>query len=100
MFIFEWILKHLSVILMASSYPGSLDSFTTKVDKVDDVDDDHMNEVQNSIVAIQTELGTDVAGSKTNLKDRLAVSIADDGAMRQGTSVRTRTPRYDRLSSP
>jgi len=71
---------------MASSYPGSLDSFTTKTDKVDLVDDDHINELQNSVVAIETELGTDPAGSVTDVKTRLAKIIADSGAIKQGTS--------------
>jgi hypothetical protein len=71
---------------MAASYPDSLKLFQTKTDKVDLVDDDHINDVQNEIVAIETELGTDVAGSETDLKTRLAVSIANDGAVAKDTS--------------
>jgi len=71
---------------MASTYPATLDTFTTKTNKEDFVDADHMNDVQNAIVATQTELGADVAGSRTDLKTRLAQSLADNGAMRNGSS--------------
>jgi hypothetical protein len=41
----------------------------------------HHNTQDTEILAIETELGTDVAGSKTNLKTRLAISLADDGTL-------------------
>jgi hypothetical protein len=71
---------------MAASYPSSLKSFTTKTNYVDLVDASHVNDLQDEVVAVETELGTDVAGSATNLKTRLAVSIADTGAVQRGTS--------------
>lgn len=37
------------------------------------------NDLAAAMVAVQTELGTDPAGSKTDVKSRLAVSIANDG---------------------
>ena len=64
---------------MASAYPAALDSFTDKQNDQDDVDASHVTDLQNSIVAIQTELGTDPAGTATDLKTRLAVSINDNG---------------------
>lgn len=42
---------------MSASYPGSIKSFTTKVDTSDDVLAADMNDVQNEIVALETELG-------------------------------------------
>ena len=72
---------------MAASYPGALKSYTVKTNKVDLVDAAHMNSVQEEIVAAQTELGTDVAGSCTDLKTRLYVCIGNDGAVRQGTTL-------------
>lgn len=66
-----------------SVYPGSLDSFSTKVDKVDRYMAAHMNDVQAAIVAAETELGTNPAGSAADLKTRLAVRIADDGKIKQ-----------------
>lgn len=71
---------------MAASYPGSIKTFTTKTNKVDLVDADHINDLQLEVTAIETELGINVAGSKTDLKTRLAVSIADDGAIQKGTA--------------
>jgi hypothetical protein len=40
------------------AYPATIDSFTTKVDNVDDVLASHMNAVQTAIVNIETEFGT------------------------------------------
>lgn len=71
---------------MAASYPGAIKSFTTKTNKVDLVDAAHINDLQLEVSAIETELGADVAGSETDLKTRLFVSIDNDGALRKGTS--------------
>lgn len=56
---------------MPASYPGAIKSFTTKVDGVDDVLAAHINDPQLEITAIETELGTDPAGTYTNVKTRL-----------------------------
>lgn len=66
------------------AYPGSLDSFTTKVDGVDDVMAAHMNDVQAAVVAIETELGTDPAGSATDLVTRLANAMNAAGYVKGG----------------
>jgi hypothetical protein len=55
---------------MASSFPGAIDSFTTKVDGVDDVMAAHVNDLQDAVVAIQTELGVDPAGSDPDVVTR------------------------------
>ena len=73
---------------MASSYPGALDSFTTKTDQVDIVAAAHINDMQNAIVATQTELGTDPAGSLTDITTRLAVAIAGDGLLAFASATR------------
>jgi len=70
---------------MAADYPGSLVSFTTKSDGVDWVLAAHINDIQNEIEAIETELGTDVAGSMTDLKTRLAVVMNDNGTLKAFT---------------
>lgn len=57
------------------TYPGAIDSFTTKVDDVDDVLAAHINDLQDALVNTQTELGTDPAGSATDLKTRLANAL-------------------------
>lgn len=64
---------------MASSYPGALDTWTDKTDAVDDYLAAHINDLQNAVEAVQTELGTDPAGSLATLKLRLAKSISDAG---------------------
>ena len=44
------------------AYPSSLDSFSTKVDNVDDVNAADINNVQTAVVAVETKIGT---GSST-----------------------------------
>lgn len=56
---------------MGTLYPGALDGFSTKVDAVDSVIAQHINDPQDSIVAIETELGTDPAGTFATVKLRL-----------------------------
>ena len=72
-----------------STYPGTLDSFTTKEDAVDLYMAAHMNAAQAAIVAVEGELGTDPAGSAADLKTRLAIRIADDGKIKQPQQVVT-----------
>ena len=69
---------------MAAAYPSGVKTFTTKTNKVDLVDADHINDLQLEVVAIQEELGTDVAGSAATLKIRLAVNTAADGGIVSG----------------
>lgn len=61
------------------AYPASLDSFTTKTDGVTDVVAAHVNDLQTAIVNIETELGTDPAGSATDTKTRLSRSLSAAG---------------------
>jgi hypothetical protein len=68
------------------SYPSSLDAYTPKTDGVDEVLAAHVNSLQDSVVAIETELGTDPAGSLTDLKTRLAVSLSNAGLLRFAAS--------------
>lgn len=63
---------------MASAYPGAVDSFTTRSNG-QVIDASHINDLQAAVVATQTEMGTDPAGSAATIKARLAVSLADDG---------------------
>jgi hypothetical protein len=41
---------------MASSFPSSIKAFTTKVDGVDDVQAAHINDLQDEVAAIETQL--------------------------------------------
>lgn len=63
---------------MPASYPGAIKTFTAKTG-ADVVASSHMNDVQLEVNAIETELGVDVAGSRTDLEDRLLQSLATDG---------------------
>lgn len=67
-------------VIMA--YPSTVDSYTAKTDGVDHVLAAHVNTLQTSVVAIETELGTDPAGSVPDVKTRLAVSHDDAGNLR------------------
>lgn len=69
------------------AYPASLDSFTTKVDGVDTYYAAHVNDIQTAIVNVETELGTDPAGSATDLTTRLAKSLAGDGSLNFAASA-------------
>jgi hypothetical protein len=70
-----------------SDYPGALDNWVTLTDKEDLAEQSDINKMKAAIEAVQTELGVDVAGSKTNLDARLDQCIAENGAMRSGTSM-------------
>ncbi|RJP53634.1 MAG: hypothetical protein C4583_04410 [Anaerolineaceae bacterium] len=56
---------------MSSVYPSALDSFMSNTDGVDDNLAADVNELQDGIVAVQGELGTDPAGTYSTVKDRL-----------------------------
>lgn len=71
---------------MSSTYPTSIIAFTTKTNRVDLVDAAHVNSLQDEVVAIETELGSAVKGTATDLKTRLARSLANNGDLRNGTS--------------
>jgi len=63
------------------AYPAALDSFTTKTDGVTEVLAAHVNDLQAAVVNIETELGTDPAGSLTDVKTRLLKSISAAGLL-------------------
>lgn len=67
-------------------YPNDIWVPVDKTNKVDLVDAGHINDLQDHAAAIETELGTLIKGSAADLKTRLAVSLANDGAVAKGTS--------------
>jgi len=78
---------------MTTNYPGALDTFTTKVDGIDDVMAAHVNELQTDVVAIETELGTLPKGSYADVKTRLDNMIADNPpALDDLTDINAPTP--------
>jgi uncharacterized protein (UPF0333 family) len=71
----------------ASNYPASLDDdIPVQSAKKDLADKSLINRIVNSIIAIETEIGTDVAGNLTDLVTRLANMMNDNGALNQGSS--------------
>ena len=65
---------------MAADYPGSIKSFTTKTDGVDDVEAAHINDMQLEITAIETELGINPAGQYAKYTTNAGQSIPDTTA--------------------
>jgi hypothetical protein len=72
-----------------SQYPTAIDSYTTKVNHIDVYEDDDINKLQNSVIALQTYVGVNPQGSKSTLSARLAVMMATNGAFAQGTAFPT-----------
>ena len=67
-----------------TGYPAALDTDTTQeTDSSTTARADVPNDHAAAIVAIETELGTDPAGSKTDVKTRLAVALDNDGTLKQ-----------------
>jgi hypothetical protein len=48
---------------MAATYPGAIKSFQTKSNFTEIVDSSHVNSIQDEVVAIETNLGTNIATS-------------------------------------
>ena len=69
-----------------SDFPTSLDSWVSLTDKEDLAEVSDINKIKAAILAVQTELGTDVAGSLTDLVTRLDYIQNSDGAVQKGTS--------------
>lgn len=64
---------------MPSNYPGSLDTFSARTDNVDDVMSTDVNQLQEAVLAVETELGANVAGPSTDLAFRLSLSLFEAG---------------------
>ena len=67
----------------SSSYPGSLDSVTTLVDGAagDQILARHPNGLGAAVIAIETELGVDPAGTLADVTTRLGVAHNTDGTV-------------------
>lgn len=58
---------------MATVFPASLDSFTTKVNGVDDVLAADTNNLQDAVSALQTKIGVNGSAVATSLDKRIAL---------------------------
>src|SRR3990167_2832811 len=74
---------------MPASYPAALKTFSVNTDDVTLVNAAYADQRDDEIEAIQTELGTDPAGSMTDLKTRLAVVLNDNGTLKSGVVLTT-----------
>lgn len=61
---------------MAASYPSSIKSFTTKVDNVDDVEAEHINSLQEEVVAIETALGANLTNTVVQVVNTQTGAVA------------------------
>jgi hypothetical protein len=71
------------------NYPSSIDTFATYQDDVDSITAISVNDCHTSILAVENELGTNPKGSASTLKARLAVSINDDGTLKDSVQGAT-----------
>jgi len=85
---------------MAASFPGAIKNFSAVVNGVTKLVAALFNSPYDEITAIETELGTDVAGSAADLKTRLAIGLSDAGVPKvpanlldYGTSLSAYTAR-------
>ncbi|WP_088319499.1 hypothetical protein [Kineosporia sp. R_H_3] len=62
-----------SVMLVPSDYPNDVDTFTVKTEGPDQtIRASHINDLQDAVVAVQTELGGNPSGSSPTVAARLA----------------------------
>lgn len=64
---------------MATSYPGAIDSYTTKTDGVSTVAAADINDVQDAIVAVETALGTNPFDTYPDVKSSIAARLKKSG---------------------
>ena len=72
-----------------SDYPGALDNWVTLTNKEDLAEQSDINKMKAAIEAVQTELGTDPAGTATDVTSRLSRMMNGAGAFAQGTAFPT-----------
>jgi len=74
-----------------TGYPTVIDTSTTLTDgsSGDQIVANHPNGLAAAVIALETELGTDPAGSATDLKTRLRTALTDDGIVALASSSAT-----------
>ena len=77
----------MSVGITTKNYPDGIDSFATWEDDIDTIVAVCVNDVQDQVIAIETALGTNPQGSVADLKTRLAVTLNNDGTIKNATIV-------------
>ncbi len=74
---------------MAASFPGAIKNFSAIVNGVTKLVAALFNSPYDEVTAIETELGTDPAGSMTDVKTRLAVALNDNGSIKANAVITT-----------
>jgi len=69
---------------MSTNYPDGIDSYTEKTDGVDTASASHINDLQDAVEAIETELGTNPKGSFTNVADAILHKLNKTGDTLEG----------------
>ena len=70
---------------MATTFPTTVDSFTTRANNVDTIDASHVNNLQDSVVAIETLLGAS-STRRTTWEPALTYSTTAPTSITYGTS--------------
>lgn len=73
--------------MVTASYPSGLITYTTKKDRIDVVDDDHVNQLQVEQIALQQYIGTSPHGDWNSLSDRLNAQFDGSGFLISSTGV-------------
>jgi len=61
---------------MSTLFPSGIDSFTTKIDSVDDVIAADTNNLQDAVLALQTKIGVNGSAVATTINKKLSVAEA------------------------
>jgi len=73
--------------MVTASYPTGQISFTTKQDRIDVADDDHINQLQVEVVALQQYVGTNPQGDQSSLGSRFNAMINPSGYLISSAGV-------------
>lgn len=73
--------------MVTASYPSGIIAFTNKQDRIDVVDDDHINQLQSEVVALQTYSGTNPHGDRASIADRMNAMLNPSGYLISSAGV-------------
>lgn len=85
---------------MSTSYPGGIDSYTAKTDGVDTIVAATINNLQDAVAAIETELGTDPKGAFVSVAAGLAAKVSNFGDTMTGNLDFSGTNLPTNLAAP
>jgi len=68
-----------------STFPATLDTFTSISDVVTEILSAHQNGPASAIINLETEIGTGAKGTSADLTARLSHILGGDGSLRKGT---------------